>query len=620
MINKIMLYIVALTLVLIIAICTLSYGRNIDILNDKIISLNTEQVKSLSTRYNENIDNYRSLADSVAISLSTTLQNKEIPALINAMKDIQLKHGFVEMIISSLDGTVYSSEYIEGDEFRNARIEKRPWFISITDEDKDFYQSDLYESVENGKMVVTLSVPVKLNSKVIGVLLIDLFGSSLLNDNRQFAITAKNGIVFSTDEENNAWLNKVIYDIRPAYKELKQGELIQYINPLGVWFSVSKNELSDGNHLYSMRSINKEKSEFISSIYLLIGYFLFFSFLLLIIIYLVLKKELKALPEIVLWLQNISNGTLIQQKIKKSNNELDIIAHSLFQVLDKLSDVIKSSTQIALNTTTSSLELTAIMRNTSKNTKNELTQIEVISTAISELSSTSKEVSLNAEQAEDDTKQAICHIELGNKALEQLIVLTQSIHDSVQETAGMIKELKNSAINVGEVTHLISSISDQTNLLALNAAIEAARAGEQGRGFAVVSDEVRSLAAKTQELTKNIQGIISTLQSQSEKSNDNMLLNMRLIQDSVILSSYVKSSFEDITKSVQSISDINTLVSTASREQYLVTEDIAKNTTEIFDLANENVTAINQTEHRSQELALLAEQQSKELSFFKLDS
>ena len=618
MIKKMMLYIATLALVLIIAICILSYGRNLDIANDKIINLDAEQVKSLSASYNKNLASYRSLGDSVAIALSTTLQNKDIPTLIRAMKDIKQEYGFVEMLISPLDGTVYSSEYIEGDEFRNARIEKRPWFLEIKDGGKDFYQSDLYESVVNKKMVITLSVPVKLNSKVIGVLLIDLFGSALLNDDREFAITAKNGIVFSTDEENKAWLNKVIYDVRPAYKDIKQGGLIQYTNPLGVWFSASKHELSDGNYLYSFRSIDKEKSENINSIYLLIGYFLFFSFLLIIIIYLVLKKELQALPEIVLWLQNIANGTLIQEKIKKSNNELDIIAHSLFQVLDKISEVISSSTKIALNTTSSSLELTAVMLNTSKNTQNELTKIEIISTAISELSSTSKEVSLNAVQAEDETIQAIGNIDLGNKALDQLIVLTQSINYSVQETANMIEDLKNSAINVGDVTHLISSISDQTNLLALNAAIEAARAGEQGRGFAVVADEVRSLAAKTQDLTKNIQGIISTLQSQSEKANDNMLLNMRLIQDSVILSSNVKSSFEDITKSVQSISDINTLVSTAFREQYLVTEDIAKNTTEVLDLVNENVAAINQTEQGSQELALLAEQQSKELSFFKL--
>ncbi|RYU52019.1 methyl-accepting chemotaxis protein [Aliivibrio finisterrensis] len=313
----------------------------------------------------------------------------------------------------------------------------------------------------------------------------------------------------------------------------------------------------------------------------------------------------------------IANGDL-SNSFDVTGKETGIYA-SMITLNEKLTSVINSSFHISENVTVSSEELTVVMKNIANNTQNELSQVETISTAISELSSTSKEVSLNALQAEDKTKQAIGHIDLGNKALEQSIVLTQTINDSVQETANMIEELKSSAITIGEVTSVISAISDQTNLLALNAAIEAARAGEQGRGFAVVADEVRSLAAKTQESTKSIQNIILTLQSKSEKTNDNMRLNVNSIQESVILLSNVKSSFEDITKSVKSISDINTLVATASQEQSSVTEDIAKNTIRVFDLVNENMAAVNQTEQASQELALLAEQQTNELSFFKLD-
>jgi len=155
-------------------------------------------------------------------------------------------------------------------------------------------------------------------------------------------------------------------------------------------------------------------------------------------------------------------------------------------------------------------------------------------------------------------------------------------------------------------------------LLALNAAIEAARAGEQGRGFAVVADEVRNLASKTQTSTVSIQEIIEKLQSQSEMADKNMLKNVELIQESVLLANHVKASFEDISSAVQSISDINTLVATASEQQYCVTEDISKNTTMTFDLVQQNVSAVNQTLQASSELSHLAESQKQELSFFRV--
>ena len=258
------------------------------------------------------------------------------------------------------------------------------------------------------------------------------------------------------------------------------------------------------------------------------------------------------------------------------------------------------------------------MNDTLKNMESEKQQVEQISTAIYELSTTSQEVSSKAVSAEDETKVSLSNIESGKVTLEKNIALTNDISISVTETAMIVDELRKFTIEIVTVIDVINGISDQTNLLALNAAIEAARAGEAGRGFAVVADEVRSLASKTQQSTVSIQDIILKLQQQAEKASSNMTQNVDLIEGSVVLADQVKAAFEDIAQATKAISEINAMVATASVQQTGVTEDISKNTTEAFDLVQQNVQSINQALQAATELAQLAQTQKDDIGFFKV--
>lgn len=106
----------------------------------------------------------------------------------------------------------------------------------------------------------------------------------------------------------------------------------------------------------------------------------------------------------------------------------------------------------------------------------------------------------------------------GSKLMDEAIDIMNSIEGSVKTSTDMVNHLGEQSEAIGHIVESVSAIAEQTNLLALNAAIEAARAGEAGKGFAVVAEEVRKLAAESQEAAKHIKENISSIQTATNET------------------------------------------------------------------------------------------------------
>lgn len=112
---------------------------------------------------------------------------------------------------------------------------------------------------------------------------------------------------------------------------------------------------------------------------------------------------------------------------------------------------------------------------------------------------------------------AVTIAEIGANTIRSSSLASSAVNEAMK-TNQTIDELAVVALEISEVTDLISAIAGQTNLLALNATIEAARAGDAGRGFAVVAQEVKALAGQTALATQDIGRRIAAMQSATQRS------------------------------------------------------------------------------------------------------
>ncbi|OXR29122.1 methyl-accepting chemotaxis protein [Pseudomonas umsongensis] len=233
-------------------------------------------------------------------------------------------------------------------------------------------------------------------------------------------------------------------------------------------------------------------------------------------------------------------------------------------------------------------------------------EIEQAATAVNEMTVAVEEVARNAVSTSDSTRQSTQQASQGQVRVIETLDSIQAMSADAGIALQQVQTLAEQSREIGKVLDVIRAIAEQTNLLALNAAIEAARAGEAGRGFAVVADEVRALAHRTQQSTREIEQMIGRVQGDTESVVQSMHGNSQRVAATLSIAEEAGLALAQITRAMEQIHERNLVIASASQEQSAVAREVDRNLLNIRDLSLQSADASTRTSATSQQLSQLA--------------
>jgi methyl-accepting chemotaxis protein len=278
---------------------------------------------------------------------------------------------------------------------------------------------------------------------------------------------------------------------------------------------------------------------------------------------------------------------------------LKVMQGSLRGTIQSIAD---SSNQLA----SASEELHAVTEDATRGLHQQNTEIEQAATAVNQMTAAVEEVARNAVSTSEASRESNTTAQRGRQQVRQTVDSIGQLAADVTETSAEVEQLAQRVHEISKVLDVIRAIAEQTNLLALNAAIEAARAGEAGRGFAVVADEVRALAHRTQQSTREIEQMIGGIQNGTERAVSAMQSSNGRARSTLEVAQAAGVALEQITQAIASINERNLVIASASEEQAQVAREVDRNLVNIRDLSLQTSAGANQTSAASQELSRLA--------------
>jgi len=317
------------------------------------------------------------------------------------------------------------------------------------------------------------------------------------------------------------------------------------------------------------------------------------------------------------FVSQVSEGNLTVRS-REGDDTLGRVSQSINKMLVSFSAMITGVKSLGLSLSASANQMLAAAEEIAKGSQEQTNETSNVTSSVEEMAASMEQVSKNAEASAEAARQALEKADKGTQSVRDTSEAMIKINDAVGRTADKMRLLAQRSSEITEIMGLINGIAAQTNLLALNAAIEAAHAGEAGLGFSVVAEEIRKLADKSVQATRDVGELIKGIQSETAAAISAMENGMKEVKDGLVLAEHSRQALLDIASGLERSTELAEEISVASEQQTRVTLNLAAAMQTISSITMQASAAAHETTQIINGMVDLSEKLNQSISQFKV--
>ena len=294
------------------------------------------------------------------------------------------------------------------------------------------------------------------------------------------------------------------------------------------------------------------------------------------------------------------------------------IGGAVNRMLESFAAILSDINTTVAHVSASADEILSASRHIAEGAEQQSREVRVISSSVEEMAASMNTVSRDATAWAASARGTLGHVNVGDTSVQQTSEAMNRIFAAVGETADKMKLLANRVSEISQIMEMIDEIASQSALLSLNAAIQAAHAGEAGRGFSVVADEIRHLAERSTQATREVASIIETIQAEAGEAVEATGVGTREVRQGRDLADRARDSLRQISKAVGETVELSGSITRASTEQAHVTRQLAETMETIAGISQASSSGAHQTAQTVQSLVRLSRQLEQSLGRFRI--